>query len=428
MKMPRPNRLALLLLASLLAVPGCQKAGAPVADTGKQNGETEKKLLLVTAEQKLVERRIRIPFTVEGDEQIQVTSRIEGHLRTVLYDIGEEVKQQDLLAVLNVPELEAEVERQQRVIDEARLAIESRVAERRQAAAQMDEQQALLELRQRELGRISNLVTAGALTKEKQDEAEYAVAAVEAVMVRIEADIDVAEARLRRTVAQLEVEHAELHRRELLAAYTHIEAPFDGLITARYVDPGSFVEPAGGENATALFELVNTNWLRLVMFLPLADAVSLKKGDSVTLVSLQGLDDPSVLGASLSISRTSRAFQKGSRMMRAETDLNNEDRLLQPGDYGVVEIVLEVFEDLPVIPATALVARMAADGAVEGYYVMRVDDNHQVWRSDVEVLFKDNSVAVIGRGLDTGDRVIAENQDQFSDQQRLQPNQIDSSY
>jgi multidrug efflux pump subunit AcrA (membrane-fusion protein) len=71
---------------------------------------------------------------------------------------------------------------------------------------------------------------------------------------------------------------------------------------------------------------------------------------------------------------------------------------------------------------------MAADGAVEGYYVMRVDDNHQVWRSDVEVLFKDNSVAVIGRGLDTGDRVIAENQDQFSDQQRLQPNQIDSSY
>ena len=148
----------------------------------------------------------------------------------------------------------------------------------------------------------------------------------------------------------------------------------------------------------------------------------------MTLVSLQGLDDPSVLGASLSISRTSRAFQKGSRMMRAETDLNNEDRLLQPGDYGVVEIVLEVFEDLPVIPATALVARMAADGAVEGYYVMRVDDNHQVWRSDVEVLFKDNSVAVIGRGLDTGDRVIAENQDQFSDQQRLQPNQIDSSY
>ena len=288
MKMPRPNRLALLLLASLLTAPGCQKAGAPVADTGKQNGETEKKLLLVTAEQKLVERRIRIPFTVEGDEQIAVTSRIEGHLRTVLYDIGEEVKQQDLLAVLNVPELEAEVERQQRVIDEARLAIESRVAERRQAAAQMDEQQALLELRQRELGRISNLVTAGALTKEKQDEAEYAVAAVEAVMVRIEADIEVAEARLRRTVAQLEVEHAELHRRELLAAYTHIEAPFDGLITARYVDPGSFVEPAGGENATALFELVNTNWLRLVMFLPLADAVSLKKGDSVTLVSLQG--------------------------------------------------------------------------------------------------------------------------------------------
>ncbi|HIC69844.1 MAG TPA: efflux RND transporter periplasmic adaptor subunit, partial [Candidatus Latescibacteria bacterium] len=241
-------------------------------------------------------------------------------------------------------------------------------------------------------------------------------------------DIEVAEARLRRTVAQLEVEHAELHRRELLAAYTHIEAPFDGLITARHVDPGSFVEPAGGENATALFELVNTNWLRLVMFLPLADAVSLKKGDSVTLVSLQGLDDPSVLGASLSISRTSRAFQKGSRMMRAETDFNNEDRLLQPGDYGVAEIVLEVFEDLPVIPATALVARMAADGAVEGYYVMRVDDNHQVWRSDVEVLFKDNSVAVIGRGLDTGDRVIAENQDQFSDQQRLQPNQIDSSY
>ncbi|MAZ95276.1 MAG: hypothetical protein CMJ73_04505 [Planctomycetaceae bacterium] len=427
MNTPRLNFM-LLLVTALVVLPGCQKSTPAVPGSGTPGAKpAQAPIQLATAEQKLVERHVRIPFTLEGFQQIDVTSRIDGHLRTVHFDIGDPVVAGDLLAELHVPELAVEIERQELVIEEAERAIESRHAEQQQAVAQIAEQEALLELRSRELRRISNLVEAGALTKEKQDEAEFAVAAVEAAEVRIRAQIATAGTRIRRAEAQLLIEEAELQRREVLASYTRIEAPFDGHITARHVHPGSFVEPAGGENSTALYQLESTKSLRMVMFLPLADASSLDTGQGLSIVSLEGMDNLPEPQQPLAIARTSRAFQRGSRMMRAEADLDNSDGLLKPGDYGVAEIVLERFEEQPVIPVTAVVARKAADGTT-GYSVMRVDTDGQIWRSDVELLFQDTHVAVIGHGLEVGDQVITSNQDQFSDQQQLTPTQRESSY
>jgi HlyD family secretion protein len=414
-------------LACLLSLPGCQQATPPASDSGTA-APPEASIQLATAELKLVERRVRIPFTLEGYQQIDVTSRIDGHLLAVHFDIGDQVAAGDLLAELYVPELGVDIERQQQVIVEAERAIESRRAEQQQAVAHLAEQNPLLELRGRELRRISNLVEAGALTKEKQDEAEFSLAAVEATRVRIGAEIDTAGARVRRAEAQLAVEQVELRRREVLASYTRIEAPFDGSITARHVHPGSYVEPAGGESTTALYELESTDRLRIVMFLPLADASSLETGQDVTIISMQGQSTPPTPDPPLAITRTSQAFQRGSRMMRAEADLDNPDGLVRPGDYGVAEIVLERFEDKPVIPVAALVPRRSADGTVEGYFVMQVDESQQVWRSDVKVLFQDNNVAVIGDGLEAGDQVITANQDRFQDRQKLTPGQLDSSY
>ena len=64
---------------------------------------------------------------------------------------------------------------------------------------------------------------------------------------------------------------------------------------------------------------------------------------------------------------------------------------------------------------------------MEGYFVMLVDQGHQVWRSDLKVLYQDNNVAVIGDGLEVGDQVITANQDQYQDRQKLAPGQLDSS-
>ncbi len=426
MTISRLTRVIFPGLACLLFLPGCQQATPPAPSSGAA-APPAATVQLATAELKLVERRVRIPFTLVGYQQIDVTSRINGHLLKVHYDIGDQVVAGDLLAELYVPELGVEIERQQQVIVEAEQAIESRRAEQQQAVAHLAEQDPLLELRGRELRRISNLVEAGALEKEKQDEAEFALAAVEATRVRIGAEIATAGAHIRRAEAQLTVEQVELRRREVLASYTRIEAPFDGSITARHVHPGSFVEPAGGEATTALYELESTDRLRMVMFLPLADASSLETGQSVTIVSMQGQGTLPAPEPPLAIARTSQAFQRGSRMMRAEADLDNPGGLVKPGDYGVAEIVLERFEDQPVIPVSALVPRTTADGTVEGYFVMLVDQGNQVWRSDLKVLYQDNNVAVIGDGMKAGDQVITANQDQYQDRQKLTPSQLDSS-
>ncbi|MFP6753289.1 MAG: biotin/lipoyl-binding protein, partial [Pirellulaceae bacterium] len=105
-------------LACLLFLPGCQQATPPAPSKGAV-APPAATVQLATAELKLVERRVRIPFTLVGYQQIDVTSRIDGHLLAVHYDIGDQVVAGDLLAELHVPELGVEIERQQQVIVEA---------------------------------------------------------------------------------------------------------------------------------------------------------------------------------------------------------------------------------------------------------------------------------------------------------------------
>ena len=399
----------------LLLATGCsqQPAGGPAANG---HAEPQQKVAVVAVEAADLEASIQVPGTVEGYEQTKLMSRIEGYVGGVLVDIGDAVTKGQTLAQLDVPEVLAEVEQRRQQLIKAQKDVDIREAEVHQARSMLAEQQSLLGLRQTELARMNNLVEGGALQQEKLDEAQYAYDLAKAAITRCEADIDAAQAHVGGAQAEVGVARADLQQSEALASYTKIVAPYDGLITERRVDPGAFVRPAGGDGAEPLFEIAQVDRVRVVLFIEMKHAAEIDEDDTVLIEGIQGLPNQQIEAR---IARYAKSFQAGSRMMRAEIDLENPPdqatgrRRLQPGDYGMVTIALERHHAIPSVPLSAVGTR---DGS---HYVMVVEDDHRCSLRTVEVAITENDLAGLSQGVELGERVVATGVEQYEHEQQL---------
>jgi RND family efflux transporter MFP subunit len=225
---------------------------------------------------------ITLPGQVAAYQAATLTARVAGYLKTISVDKGDRVEAGALLAELEVPELIADRAQHQAQADVARTDYE-RV---RQAAAS-----------------APDLVTPQS--------------------------VDEARGRLR-------VAEAQLQRTETLLSYARIVAPFAGVITDRYVDPGAFVPVASSsdQKSAAVVTLMDFSRVRVRVPVPESEASHIIPG---TVAVVTG---PSLGGRELSasVSRVSYALQAGANTMLAEVDLTNADDALRPGMYVSVRL------------------------------------------------------------------------------------------
>lgn len=382
--------------------------------------------------------RVEVPITIDGYEKAELMSRIEGYVGEISVNIGDKVEQGQVLARLDMPEMIAEHRRQEKLVEQAHADFLSQQSEVSRAEAQMAEQQALKQLRESELKRTRKLFESGAFKKDRLEEAQYSVEAVLASLERIEADVRAAETQMRSAQAAVEVAQAELEKSHAMMSYMDIKAPFAGVITTRMVDPGALVRPpSGGTGAGLLFTIESVDRLRGIVMLPIEDVAHLQAGASVELDSIRGVPSEAlqrlhgVESESLVVTRRAGAFQRGSRMMRAEIDILNPidpetgQRLLKPGDYGKVVIALRQFSQIPSVPATAV----GTDSL--GSFVMKVAKDRTCHRISVNVLVthqeqaalqidtKDASESSIDPTLRSGDPVVSQGLEKIRDGDRL---------
>ena len=157
-------------------------------------------------------------------------------------------------------------------------------------------------------------------------------------------------------VAQAAFEGAKhlMEQREVLRDYTKVRAPYDGLITARFADPGALIQIAttSATSAMPLFTIMDIGTVRVYANVP-QNEVALAKPGTPAVLTVTELPERAFQGA---ITRSTLALDPATRTMLIEVDLPNKDHALQPGTFGELTLTLAQHRDALALPPTALVA------------------------------------------------------------------------
>ena len=296
--------------------------------------------------------QLLLPGDVHAFEQTRIYARADGYLLKWNVDIGAKVQAGQVLAEIDTPELDQELN---------------------QARAALAQAQANLVLARSSAERWQGLLKARAVSEQEVDEKSSALAAREA-------DVKAAEAAVLRF--------------EKLASFKEVHAPFAGTITRRFVDVGALIR-AGG-NASALFELAQTDTLRIHVNVPQAYLRDIAAG-LPALVRVAEYPDRAFSGTIL---RTSGAFDATTRTLLTEIEAPNRDGALYPGIHVDVQLSLAQSNPPIVVPATALLTRS------EGLQVAVVDDADAIRLQRVQIGRDLGRAVEIVSGLAEGARVV----------------------
>ncbi len=311
------------------------------------------------------DRALVLPAVAKPLEETKVYPRVGGYVKRWLVDIGDRVTAGQTLAEIDTPELDALLAQGRAQLGQAQAAL-------RQAIAQRDYSKANAA---RQIGLGEQKLVAQATI----DQAVAQAATDEANVGAQQANVVAAEANVRKLIEQV--------------GYMKVVAPFEGTITARYVDRGAAVIADAG--TTPLFDLAATNPLRVFVDVPQTVATSVKPGLKVGITTRE-------YGAQVfpgQVARAAEALDPVLHTMSTELRIPNDAGLLLPGMYVDAEITLPVAHRVLEIPATALYSD------AKGLRVATVDAQHKVHFARISIERDTGATLWVATGL-TGDEDI----------------------
>ena len=320
-----------------------------------------------------------VTFTAEFRpyEEVELHAKVSGFVREIKVDFGDRVKAGQLLATLEVPELQDELH--------------------------------------------------NAIATEQKAEADYTNAHL--IYMRLAAvnkehpnlvaqqELDTAEAKDRNTAAAISATKADVGKYNTLVAYTRITAPFDGVITKRYADPGALIQ-AGTTSDTQSLPLVRVSdnyRLRLDFPVEVKYVKDTHVGDPVEVL-VESLGGKGFTGT---ITRTTDRVEEQTRTMITEIEVPNPTLKLVPGMYATV--VLKV-ERRP--QALAIATEAVPAGQKSSVYL--VNDQHQIEERPVTLGLETSSSYEVLTGLKEGDLVLVGSRSQVKPGQKVEPKLIAS--
>jgi RND family efflux transporter MFP subunit len=265
---------------------------------------------------------VSLPATTLAFSTANIYARASGYIDKREVDIGDHVKEGQLLAEIVAPELDQQIAQGEATLGQLKAALE-------QAQANRD-------LAQVTWNRDSPLMSKGWVT------AQQGTVDVQTLKAQ-QAAVGVAQANVTAQEAQLGV----LHQQKL---YQRVVAPFDGVITQRNVDIGTLVE-ADAVTATFMFTIMQSNVIRTQVFVPQDQAFGLRPGvDAV--VRVPEIPDRTFPGK---VTRLADALQPGTRTLLTEIDIPNPDGVLTPGIYCTIELRIPRKTPGLSVPADAII-------------------------------------------------------------------------
>lgn len=373
----RPSVLRLALIAVLtltalgaLGVAGVRARNRQSADHSEATTamRTDRpRVLTVTAERAPARVEQILPGTAAPMRETAVYARTSGYLRRWLVDRGAEVKEGQLLAEIETPEVDAQLLQARATLGESEAT-----RERSKASA---------ELARLNLDRVRQSFEGGVGSKQEKDEAD--------------ANFKVAVATVQVSEATVRASEANVKRLEDLQRFQKVTAPFAGVITARNYDTGALVV-ADSSAGRELFHLAHIDTLRVVADVPQTFATAVHPGQ-VAPVSRREKPGIEYAGA---VGRTTQSVNVQTRTLRVEVDVPNADHALLPGMYLQVRFQLEAPASIVRVPGAAVVVR------AEGVKVAVIDPEGRVAYRAVKLGRDYGTVVEVTDGLTGGERLV----------------------
>ncbi len=327
----------------------------------------------------------------DGPPQVEFAT-VSGYLSDVRVDIGDHVKAGQVLAVIDVPEMEKELAEKE--LAEAKAQLESKQSSLESARRQLDHHKANITLQEALLRRREELGAAGHFISDRVLDEVRANAEI------AKADLSVAEANRALAANQVDVAAATVEKIKTLLAYTQIVAPFDGVVARRLVNRGDLVQAATATRTTpsagSLFTVQRIDTIRVFCDVPENDVPHLHIGDPA-IVKPTGFDGEPFVGK---VTRFSLRLDPETRNMRTEIDLSNPDERLYPGTYAEVSLEMDRRPDALTVPAAAV----GSDG--DGNFVFTITDN-RITRRAIKIGLTDNGRIEVTAGLSEETPVVA---------------------
>jgi RND family efflux transporter MFP subunit len=317
------------------------ESSAPTADVSVAVAKVSRKNVAET----LTISSELVPF-----QEIDVYAKESGYVTDLRVDYGSRVKAGDVMAVLEIPELQSQLKEDDAAINNAK----DQIVHAQNELSRVEATHKALQANYDRLNTVAKSRPGLVAQQEVDDQEARADSSAEQVEA---AKSNIASSQSLLAVAQAKKEHDQV-----LFDYSKITAPFAGVVTQRYANKGTLLQ-AGTNSSTQAMPLVKLSeddLFRLVIPVPESDVRFVHLGDPVSVV-IPSLNNRSFPGT---VARFSEDVTEATRTMHTEVNVPNPQRVLIPGMYAQATITLEKKNDALVAPLQAL-TQSGSESAVD---------------------------------------------------------------
>ena len=351
-----------------------------------------------------VEQALTIEAEFRPFQEIDVHAKVSGYLKSISVDVGDRVQAGQLLAVLEVPELQDEIQQDEAVIRRGEDEV-------KRAQADLERTESAHEVAHLAATRLASVLKErpNLVAQQDIDEATGRDRVAEAQVATAKASLASAE-------QQVQVAKAGQNKTQTLFAYARITAPFAGVITHRYADTGAMIQAGTSSQSQAmpLVKLSQNSVLRLTIPVPESAVPHIHLGVPVSVtVAVIGKTFPGT------VARFADKVDEQTRTMQTEVDVKNPDLQLVPGMYASVVLTLAAEKNVITVPVQAV------DRTGDHASVLAVDGNGRLQTRAITLGIEAPDRIAVLSGLQDNDLVVIGSRSQLKAGSRVSP-KIDS--
>jgi len=400
-------RIALLAAASFTAACSARSKAVPESTNASASASEP----TVVAVEKAAVRNMSHSLVVTAEfrpfQEVEVMSKVAGYVKSIGVDVGDRVRQGQVLAVLEVPEMTDDQTR-------ARSTVSRSQAEVTHAEDELQRAEATRQMTHLSYTRLAEVAKQkpGLVAQQEVDDAHSRDLVAEA-------QVSAAKSAVATAMQQVQVSNSDLQRTKTLMDYLSVTAPFAGVITKRYADTGSMIQ-AGTSSSTQAMPLVrlsDNSLLRLILPVPESAVPTVHIGQQVDVrVPTLNRSFPG------KVARFADRISQATRTMDTEVDVPNSAMTLIPGMFAEVNLTLDSRDGVLSVPVTAVDLANETSGRVTV-----VTAENKIAVQNVVLGAEDASRVEIKSGLNPGDMVVTGNRASLRAGQQVRPRLADQS-